>query len=181
MVELFTGAAAAAFFLSSMPPTGGSTVACGATTGGVCLIPGVLALTGEAVMAGAGIAVSLHGAGVLGNNANNPLQIRGNGASDLPPNPEYGYYGSNKQNNSKNAQELYKNMDYPKRLEDYQAHHIVPSTSKRPAAIEARQILEEYGIDINQAENGVMIPGDVNRRLQADYEVAVLKVLREAI
>jgi hypothetical protein len=132
-------------------------------------------------MAGISAGVSAHGIGILANNANNPLQIRGNGGSDLAPDPEFGYYGSNKQDNTKNAKELYKNMGYPERLEGYQAHHIVPGTSKRPAAVEARQILEEFGIDINQTDNGVMIPGDVNRKLNdPNYEIAVLKVLREA-
>lgn len=180
-VEFVTGAAAAAFFLSSIPPTGGVTAVCAGATGGSCLFLGAIAIPVELALAGVSAAVSAHGAVMSANNYNSRSEIRGNGGSDLAPDPEFGYYGSNKQDNTRNAKELYKNMGSPERLEGYQAHHIVPGTSKRPAAVEARQILEEFGIDINQADNGVMIPGDVNRKLNdPNYEIAVLKVLREA-
>ncbi|MBQ5475161.1 MAG: AHH domain-containing protein, partial [Lachnospiraceae bacterium] len=36
------------------------------------------------------------------------------------------------------------------------AHHIVAGSS--PKAIEARQILQKYGLDINSADNGVFLP-----------------------
>ena len=44
---------------------------------------------------------------------------------------------------------------------DYQnaAHHIVPSTDGRYAkAIQCRDILTKYGVDINSANNGVFLP-----------------------
>ena len=40
-----------------------------------------------------------------------------------------------------------------------QVHHIVPSTSQY--AEEARKLLDEYGIDINAADNGVVLRGGV--------------------
>lgn len=47
--------------------------------------------------------------------------------------------------------------------------------------MEARQILESFGIDINNAGNGVMIPSGVNSHLNnAAYERAVLEALRDA-
>lgn len=41
-----------------------------------------------------------------------------------------------------------------------QVHHIVPST--HPEAERARRILEKFGIDINEACNGVPIPKDLH-------------------
>ena len=182
-VEFVTGAAAAAFFLSSIPPTGGVTAACAGATGGLCLPIGVIAIPVELALAGASVAVSAHGSAMLANNYNNRSEIRGNGGGEyLSPDPENAYYRSNKQNTSRNSDELYKNMGKPKRLDGYQAHHIIPSTSTQYGyATEARQILEEYGIDINQAENGVMIPRKVNGSLNnPNYEEAVLNALQDA-
>lgn len=78
-VEFVVGAATTAFFLSSIPPTGGATVACGATTAGLCLPIGGAALTAEAAGAIAGGVVMTHGIALEAYIANNPLQIRGNG------------------------------------------------------------------------------------------------------
>ncbi|MCC7118332.1 MAG: AHH domain-containing protein, partial [Anaerolineales bacterium] len=183
MLEIGIGLGTMAVSLSSLPSTGALTLGCAGATGGICIIPGALAVSAEVALAGVGAAIAWHGTGVLNNNHNNPLQIRGNGGgSDLPPNPEKGYYRSNKQNTSRNSDELYKNMGKPKRLEGYQAHHIVPSTSTQyEYATDARKILEEFGIDINNAGNGVMIPGKVNRELNNPYyEEAVLQALTDA-
>jgi hypothetical protein len=176
IVEFFTGAATAAFSLLSMPPTGGVAIACGAATGGVCLSVGGIALTLEGTGVIAGSALAGHGVGLeLYNNHN---QIRGNGGGNLPPNPQKGFFRTNAQNTGTNSDRLYKNMGSPKRLDGYQAHHIVPSFSGRPAAVKARQILEEFGVDINNAGNGVMIPGNVNRSLNKPaYEEAILNAL----
>ncbi len=177
VVEFVVGAATTAFFLSTMPPTGGLAVACAAGTGGVCLPVGGVALTVEGAGALLGGALSTHGI-ALEVSANRPLQIRGNGGSNLPPNPEKGFFGTNAQNTGTNSDRLYKNMGSPKRLDGYQAHHIVPSFSGRPAAVKARQILEEFGVDINNAGNGVMIPGNVNGSLNKPaYEEAILDAL----
>jgi len=44
--------------------------------------------------------------------------------------------------------------------------------------VKARQILEEFGVDINNAGNGVMIPGNVNGSLNKPaYEEAILDAL----
>lgn len=44
-----------------------------------------------------------------------------------------------------------------------QAHHIIPEAEMRyPSAVEARQILEKYGVDINSASNGVFLPDAPN-------------------
>jgi hypothetical protein len=88
-VELVFGAASAAFFLSSIPPTGAFTVGCAATTAGLCLPIGGIAIATEAVLAGAGIGVMAHGVGVLAHNANHPLQIRGDGSGSSSGNYAY--------------------------------------------------------------------------------------------
>jgi hypothetical protein len=82
--------------------------------------------------------------------------------------------------------------------ENHAAHHIVAADS--PKAIQARKILEKYGIDINAAENGVWLPtgdkigrgtnhlslhtnryyNEVNRRLmQAKSKKEVLEILQD--
>jgi len=42
------------------------------------------------------------------------------------------------------------------------AHHIVAGGSKNEAAVNSRNILQQYGIDINDAANGVFLPTDRN-------------------
>jgi len=183
-IEAAVGGALFVSGISFIPPTMGGTAACAAGTGPVailCLGVGGGAIAIESAAVAGGFVVGGHGAGMLWNNANNPLQIRGNGGSNLPPNPEKGFFGTNAQDTGKNSARLYENMGSPKRLDGYQAHHIVPAGSKREAAVEAWQILEEFGIDINNAGNGVMIPGKVNGKLNnPDYEKAILRALQSA-
>lgn len=45
---------------------------------------------------------------------------------------------------------------------DEQAHHIVPST--HPRAQQARDILDRFGVDINNANNGVPLSLDIHYR-----------------
>ncbi|MEH2368115.1 polymorphic toxin-type HINT domain-containing protein [Nostoc sp.] len=62
---------------------------------------------------------------------------------------------------AKNARELRKNMENAGVTFNTgeAAHHIVPSTDGRtPAAIAARYTLNSFGIDVNDANNGVNIP-----------------------
>lgn len=69
-------------------------------------------------------------------------------------------YGTNTGNTGDNAGILRDNlreagMEIPP---GYAAHHIVPSTYGRiPSAQEARQLLYEFDIDINDAVNGVLL------------------------
>lgn len=68
---------------------------------------------------------------------------------------------ANSVNNNKNSVKFRKNMinegiaepDYPNA-----AYHIVPATAQAQEAETARSILENCGIDINDAANGVFLP-----------------------
>ncbi len=63
----------------------------------------------------------------------------------------------------------------------WHVHHIVPSTSNKDLAREARKILEYWGIDINDAVNGVALPPDVHARIHTQaYLVALLERLEKA-
>lgn len=163
VVQVIAGAATFAFFMSTIPPTGGLTVACGATTVGLCLPFGGIVLTLEAVGALAGLGLATHGGVLLANNANNSLQIRGNGggSSDVTKT-----YGTNTGDTQKNADILRANMGVGK-TPGIQAHHIVPSTHSE--AQKAREILESWGIDINQADNGVLLPKGIHDGLANDH------------
>lgn len=50
-----------------------------------------------------------------------------------------------------------------------EAHHIVPSTHGRQSAREACKILNRLGIDINAADNGVLLPKSIHDGLANDY------------
>jgi hypothetical protein len=58
----------------------------------------------------------------------------------------------------------------------------VPSTSSYESAKKAREILEEWDIDINQADNGVLLPRSIHDGLANDhrYMDAVLEKLEDA-
>jgi len=60
-----------------------------------------------------------------------------------------------------------------------EAHHIVPSTDSYRAAKRAREILHQLGIDINAAENGVLLPEVIHTGLSRNqrYMDAVLREL----
>ncbi len=63
----------------------------------------------------------------------------------------------------------------------WHVHHIVPSTHGDDFAIEARKILKRWGIDINDAVNGVALPPDVHPRVHTkEYMEAVLEALNKA-
>ncbi len=66
---------------------------------------------------------------------------------------------------SKLRENLYKRMskqysDVAKGFGGTQAHHVVEGNSK--AASKSREILKKFGIGINDAENGVLLPSDAN-------------------
>jgi hypothetical protein len=173
-------------FVASVAASLGCTIVGGPVGGVACGAAATpIAIAGVSEMAG-GLAVGGHGAGILWNNTNHPLQIKGNGGGgNLPPNPEKGYFGTNAQDTGKNADRLFANMKAANPSIDkpfgYPAHHIVPSKSDREFAIKARQILEEFGIDINNAGNGVIIPKNMNSQLNnKTYEAAVYQALQEA-
>lgn len=85
---------------------------------------------------------------------------------------------------SENAAKLRANMEglLGKKLNpgDH-AHHIVPSTHTYKSAEEARKILKKYGIDINDAKNGVALTGELHSGLHTyKYMDKVLNFLNEA-
>lgn len=61
----------------------------------------------------------------------------------------------------------------------HQAHHIVPEGETRyPSAVEAKDILEKYDIDLNSACNGIFlpyVPGSQHAGSAAFTEVVILK------
>jgi hypothetical protein len=61
------------------------------------------------------------------------------------------------------------------------AHHIVPSTHSYGSAVEAREILQRWRIEINEGLNGVFVPPDIHRYLHTHaYMDAVADTLRSA-
>lgn len=60
-----------------------------------------------------------------------------------------------------------------------QAHHIVPSTNSYNAAQEAREILHEFDIDINDADNGILLPTQIHNGLANDH--VYMDVIEERI
>ena len=93
-------------------------------------------------------------------------------------------YGSNTGNTTRNAQILRENMKDAgiEASSGYEAHHIVPSTSQNDAARQARDILEQWGIDINNADNGIFLPKSIHNGLANDHKYmnAVLEDLQQA-
>lgn len=174
-VEMAAGLALVFSSFELMPPTAGGTALCTALSGGGCLPLGgaVLVVETAGVLAGTGIAA--HGGAMLIRNAGNPVS--------RPEDPTL-RYGSNTGNTTRNAQILRQNMEKagvhaPPR---YEAHHIVPSTSQNDAARQARDILEQWGIDINNADNGIFLPKSIHNGLANDHKYmnAVLEDLRQA-
>jgi hypothetical protein len=175
IVEFFTGAATAAISLSSMPPTGGLTIPCAALTGGGCLPVGGVALTIEGVGVLGGSALAGHGVGLELYNNHNQIKSGGNSLSD----PTLGY-GSNTRNTRDNAKLLRENMGVGE-TPGYAAHHIVPSTNPYESAREARELLEEFDIDINNKGNGTLVTYSLNSHLNSHpYMDAVLESLQDA-
>ncbi len=133
--------------------TGGTVVSCGTVV--LCFAGG-----GAAVVAGG--AVALHGAVVTVASVVNVVEgtralIAAVGGRTDPTLR----YGTNKGTTRGNSRLLRKNLEQAgeQAPPNYEAHHIVPSTSRREWAVRARQILwERFGIDINAAENGVFVP-----------------------
>ena len=63
--------------------------------------------------------------------------------------------------------------------QDEAAHHIVAQTDWR--AQEARDILQREGIDINDADNGVLLPSEFHQALHTDaYYATVNQVVSNA-
>lgn len=90
-------------------------------------------------------------------------------------------YGTNTGDTQRNADILRRNMGVGK-TPGWEAHHIVPSTHHFDAARRAREILHRLGIDINAAENGVLLPKAIHDGLanNQEYMKAVLERLSRA-
>jgi hypothetical protein len=90
-----------------------------------------------------------------------PAQIarsRGlSGTNSVSGKPSPGFRSSQRWDTSANARILRENLEKAgvKLRPGDQAHHIVPGTHRE--AERARQLLDEYGIDINSAENGAVL------------------------
>ncbi len=174
MIETAAGLALAATSVELMPPTAGVTAPCAALTGGGCLALGGAALIIETAGVAAGTALAGHGIALQMRNAGNPLSR----ADDSTLR-----YGTNTGDTKWNAEILQRNLEQAldqAKPEGYHTHHIVPSTHRDMQ--EARKILEKFGIDINQAENGVFLPANIHNGLVNDkrYMAAVLKDLQRA-
>ncbi len=134
-----------------------------------------------------GAALAGHGATVAGGILVRELTSGWQGILTLAkaktypaPNPALGYYGTNEQNTGDNAISLRKNMGLVA-TPGQAAHHIVPSTNKYASAIDARNILQRFGIDINAKVNGVLVPVSYNSQLNTPrYMNAVLNKLSPA-
>lgn len=86
---------------------------------------------------------------------------------------------------TRNARILERNMERATgqaKPAGYETHHIVPSGNNYKSARKARQILEKFGIDVNDAGNGVFLPDSVHNGLANDhtYMNAVLDDLQQA-
>jgi len=63
----------------------------------------------------------------------------------------------------------------------WHVHHIVPSTDSNDYAKQAREILEKWGVDINDAVNGVALPPNVHTRIHTRaYQKALFMHLAKA-
>jgi hypothetical protein len=109
-----------------------------------------------------------------------------------PNDPE----GQDRPGNSKgNSTRLGDNLEragWPKPHEDAHAHHIVQGGSEDTFAIESRALLRDYGIDIDEAANGVWLPrsdsvtqtaarGHLSKGMHTtEYRRVVLERLRSA-
>jgi len=120
-------------------------------------------------------ALTSHGATVLLRNALSPVALVRK--SDNTNDPTLSY-GSNTGDTARNAEILRRNMGVGK-TPGLEAHHIVPSTDSYRAAKRAREILHQLGIDINAAENGVLLPEAIHTGLSRNqrYMDAVLREL----
>jgi len=123
-------------------------------------------------------ALTSHGATVLLRNALSPVALVRK--SDNTNDPTLSY-GSNTGDTGRNAEILRRNMGVGK-TPGLEAHHIVPSTHQFDAARRAREILKRFGIDINAAENGVLLPKAIHDGLANNqrYMQAVLERLSRA-
>jgi hypothetical protein len=119
--------------------------------------------------------MALHGGVMLMYGSTNPV---------LGPQDPTLRYGTNTGNTKRNAQILRRNLERAgvEAPPGYEAHHIVPSTRNYESAVEAREILERFGIDINDAANGIFLPKSVHNGLANDYRYmdAVLEDLKRA-
>ena len=154
--------------------------------GGTTLVGGgVLTLISGGTLAQAtvpamvvGAALTSHGATVLLRNTLTPIAFARKSGNTNDPTLSY---GSNTGDTARNAEILRRNMGVGK-TPGLEAHHIVPSTHQFDAARRAREILKRFGIDINAAENGVLLPKAIHDGLANDqrYMRAVLDELESA-
>lgn len=158
---------------SLVPATGGGTLACAASTGPLapgCVVIGGIALSIELASVVAGTAILGHGGGVF---------FRNGSTSSRSDDPSLNY-GTNSGDTSTNAKRLRKDMgvgDTPGK----EPHHIVPSTNQNPYARACREILNKYGIDINQKINGLLLDSKYNKQLNSSaYMKAVYEELKFA-
>gem|GEM_PF-1611781 len=146
--------------------------------GGLTLISGgTLAQVSVPAMVG-GVALTSHGATVLVRNTLSPMAFARKSGNTNDPTLSY---GSNTGDTSRNAEILRRNMGVGK-TPGLEAHHIVPSTDSYQSAKEARRILQRLGIDINAAENGVLLPEAIHTGLSRNqrYMDAVLDALEKS-
>jgi hypothetical protein len=152
--------------------TGGSI--CAVLTGGGCLVLGAAAVAAEAAIGIVGVAETVYSGGVLRYTINNSIKV---------PTDKTLTYGTNKGNTGDNSKLLNENLQAAgiERPKDYAAHHLVPSTYPYESAINAREILNKFGIDINSAENGIYVSRSLNSHFNSyKYMDAVNSALEEA-
>jgi len=146
--------------------------------GGLALISGgTLTHVSAPAMVG-GAALTSHGATVLLRNTLTPIAFARKSGNTNDPTLSY---GSNTGDTARNAEILRRNMGVGK-TPGLEAHHIVPSTDSYRAAKRAREILHQLGIDINAAENGVLLPEAIHTGLSRNqrYMDAVLDALEKS-
>jgi YD repeat-containing protein len=149
-------------------PSAGAALVAAGPSGGLTSVAGAAAL----------VPVAHGGTVALRNTWNQYLAIAKTAKSNGDPTLSY---GTNTGDTGSNATRLRQNMgvgDTPGKA----AHHIVPSTHSYDAARDARRILQRLGIDINAAENGVLLRQEIHNGLANNqrYMRAVLSELESA-
>jgi len=146
--------------------TGGTVVSCGTV---------VLCFAGGGAAVAAGGAVAAHG--TLVTSASLINTVRSGQAL---------FASAKSVATSSNARKLERNVEQATgqtKPAGYDTHHIVPSGSNYKSAVEARKILERFGIDINVAGNGTFLPRHIHNGLANNhrYMNTVLMDLQKAM
>ncbi len=145
--------------------TGGTVVSCGTV---------VLCFSGGGAAVVAGTAVAAHGVLVTSAGIINAIQSG-----------QALFASAKSAATSNNARKLERDIEQATgqtKPAGYETHHIVPSGSNYKSAVEARKILERFGIDINDAGNGVFLPKHIHDGLANNhrYMNAVFEDLQKA-